>query len=148
MFDPSQFLDMQVAEANSTESIPVPVGVFTAVIEKVDVRQWAKKDDPSVSGLALDVIWIIDDANVKEALGRDKVTVKQGIMLDLAESGTLDTSKGKNVNLGRLRAALDLNVAGQPFSFNMLPGRVGKVSIKHEIYKGAPMANVDAVAHV
>lgn len=147
MFDPNQFLTMEVTEANSTEYVPVPVGVYTAVIEKAEVRQWQKKDDPSISGLALDVTWIIDDAGVKEALQRDKVTVRQGIMLDLTESGTLDMGKGKNVNLGKLRAATDLNEPGKPFSFNHLPGRVGKVSVKHDIVNNAPQAKVDAVAH-
>lgn len=133
MFSPEQFLDMQVTESNDTKTIPVPVGEYTAVIEEVKVRQWQSKKDPSQSGMTLDVKWSIDDAAVKELLGRDKVTVTQGIMLDLTDSGGLDMGKGRNIGLGRLREALGLNAPGQPFSFMMLSGRVGKVSVSHRI---------------
>lgn len=146
MFSPEQFLDMQVTESNDTKSIPVPVGEYTAVIEEVKVRQWQSKKDPSMSGLTLDVKWSVDDSAVKELLGRDKVTVNQGIMLDLTDSGGLDMGKGRNVGLGRLREALGLNAPGQPFSFMMLSGRVGKVSVSHRIDGENIFAEVKGVA--
>lgn len=146
MFSPEQFLDMQVTESNDTKTIPVPVGEYTAVIEEVKVRQWQSKKDPSMSGLTLDVKWSIDDSAVKELLGRDKVTVNQGIMLDLTDSGGLDMGKGRNIGLGRLREALGLNAPGQPFSFMMLSGRVGKVSVSHRIDGENIFAEVKGVA--
>lgn len=133
MFSPEQFLDMQVNETNDTKITPVPVGEYTALIDKVDVKSWQKKDDPSVSGLKLSVLWQIDDEAVKTLLGRDKVTSQQDIMLDLTESGGLDMGKGRNVSLGRLREAVGLNIAGQPFSFSMLTGRMAKVKIGHRV---------------
>jgi hypothetical protein len=145
-FDPQSFLDMSVEGENSTVSIPVPVGEYVAVAEKVDVRQWTGKHDPTKSGLTLEVFWNIDDANVKELLGRDKITVKQGIMLDLTESGGLDMGKGRNVSLGKLRAALDLNNPGQAFSFNQIPGRVAKIAVKHRIADENIYPEVGAVA--
>jgi len=146
MFNPDQFLDMQVTEANSTESIPVPVGEYTAVIGEVKCRPWQKKDDPSVAGLALDLSWDIDDSAVKELLGRDKVKCKQGIMLDLTEAGGLDMGKGKNVGLGRLRDACDLNRAGEPFAFSMLVGRIAKVKVEHRVNGDQIFAEIKAVA--
>lgn len=146
MFSPEQFLDMQVTESNDTKTIPVPVGEYTAVIEEVKVRQWQSKKDPSMSGLTLDVKWSVDDSAIKELLGRDKVTVNQGIMLDLTDSGGLDMGKGRNVGLGRLREALGLNSPGQPFSFMMLSGRVGKVSVTHRIDGENIFAEVKGVA--
>lgn len=131
MFDPSQFLDMTIEGDNSTVAIPPPAGEFPAIIDKVDVRQWTKRDDPTVSGLTLEVFWAIEDSGVKEMLGRDKVLVKQGIMLDITEAGGLDMGKGKNVGLGRLRAAVNLNNPGQAFSFQQLPGQMGKVTVTH-----------------
>lgn len=148
MFDPNSFLDMQVSESNDTKVIPVPVGEYTAVISKVDCRTWQSKKDPSMSGLTLDVTYDIDDQNVKSLLGRDKITVRQGIMLDLSESGGLDMGKGKNIGLGRLREATDLNVQGQPFSFNMLAGRVAKVAVSHRIDGENIFAEVKTVAHI
>lgn len=133
MFNPDQFLDMQISESNDTKLVPVPVGEYVAVVEEVKCRQWQSKKDPSMSGLTLDLTWSLDDPAVKELLGRDKVTVKQGIMLDITESGGLDMGKGRNIGLGRLREAFSLNTPGQPFSFSMLNGRVAKVAVSHRI---------------
>ena len=145
MFNPDQFLDMQVTESNSTVTIPVPVGEYTAVIGEVKCRPWQKKDDPSVTGLSLDISWDIDDESVKELLGRTKVSVKQGAMLDLTESGGLDMGKGRNVSLGRLREAVGLNTPGQPFSFSMLVGRMAKVKVEHRVDGDRIFAEVKAV---
>lgn len=147
-FNPEQFLDQQITETNDTKVTPVPVGDYTAVASDIKCRTWTSKTDPTQSGLALDITWEIDDASVKEFLGRDKVTVKQGIMLDVTESGGLDMGKGRNIGLGRLREALDLNVAGQPFSFSMIPGRVAKVKVSHRIAGEDIFAEVKQVAHV
>ena len=133
MFNPEQFLDQQFTEANDTKLVPVPVGEYTAIAGEVKCRQWQSKADPSKSGLTLDITWEIDDSAVKELLGRDKVTVRQGIMLDLTDSGTMDMGKGRNVGLGRLREALNLNQPGQAFSFSMIPGRLAKVAVTHRI---------------
>jgi hypothetical protein len=146
MFSPEQFLDMQITESNDTKTIPVPVGEYTAVAEEVKCRPWQSKKDPSMSGLTLDIKWSIDDPAVKELLGRDKVTVNQGIMLDLTDSGGLDMGKGRNIGLGRLREALGLNAPGQPFSFMMISGRVAKVNVSHRIDGENIYAEVKGVA--
>lgn len=147
-FSPEQFLELQINDANSTKSTPCPVGEFIAVIEEVKARNWAKKDDPSVSGMALDIIWSVDDAAVKAELDREKVLVKQGVMLDLTQAGGIDTGKGKNVSLGRLREATGLNEAGRPFSFSMLKGRVAKIKVKHRIDGDNIYGEVEAVAKI
>jgi hypothetical protein len=134
MFSPDQFLDMQINEANDTKFVPVPVGEYTGVISEAKPRPWSSKDDPSKAGYALDVMWELDSQQLREMLGRDKITVKQSIMLDLIEDATgLDMSKGRNVGLGQLREALNLNVPGQPFAFSMLPGRIAKVRVEHRV---------------
>ena len=148
MFNPEQFLDMQVTDSNDTKAIPVPVGEYTAVVEEVKCRQWQSKQDPSKSGLTLDITWSVDDAAVKELLGRDKVTVRQGIMLDITDSGGLDMGKGRNIGLGRLREALGLNTPGQPFSFSMIAGRVAKVNVSHRIDGENIYAEVKGVARI
>lgn len=145
-FDPNQFLDVQITEANDTKLVPVPEAEYTAVIDKVTTRAWQGKADPSKSGVTLEVLWDIDDTALKAELGRDKITVKQGIMLDLTDSGSFDMGKGKNVGLGRLREALDMNKPGIPFAFSMLPGRVATVSVKHRIVEDAIYAEVRGVA--
>jgi len=148
MFNPDQFLETTVTEANSTEAVPVPVGEYIAVVSEVKCRSWTKKDDPSQGGLALDIQWEIDDQAVKDLLGRPKVTVKQGVMLDLTDAGQLDLGKGRNVGLGRLREALNLNTPGQPFSFTMLTGRVAKVKVEHRINGEQIFSEVKQVARM
>lgn len=144
-FDPQAFLDSSVTEANDTKIIPVPQGEYIGVIEKIVPRPWTSKDGTS-SGIAIDIQWIIEDAEVKRFLGRDSVTCKQGIMLDMLPSGALDMSKGKNIGLGRLREAVGLNVPGQPFSFQQLPGLMAKVTVKHRLVDEDTFAEVKAVA--
>lgn len=131
MFNAEQFLDMRIDEGNSTEVIPVPVGEYTAVIKEVKVKTWAKRDDPSITGVTLDVVWVLDSPEVAALLARKEVTVKQGVMLDLTESGSLDMGKGRNVSLGRLREAVGKN--GPGFAFSQLPGLLAKVAVTHRV---------------
>jgi len=148
MFDPNAFFDQVVESAGSTEVVPIPVGEYLATIDKKEVTQWSKKDDPTISGLKLKVTWSLEDQPVRDLLGRDKVTVVQDIMLDLTDHGTLDMGKGRNVELNRLRAAVDLNVSG--FSFNQLDGRMARVTVKQDQDRNDPQkfyARVKAVGH-
>lgn len=147
-FDPDLFLAQTVEQANDTKVVPCPAGEFMGIVKDFKARQWTSKKDPSVSGVALDITWSVDDQGVKTLLDRDEVTVKQGIMLDMTEQGGLDMGKGKNVGLGRLREALGLNVPGQPFSFPMLAGRIAKLTVSHRVDGEDVYAEVKMVAKV
>lgn len=128
-FDPASLLETTVEAANDTKVLPIPEGEYLAVIDKTSISPWQSKDGAS-SGLRLDVEYLIDDEAAKAATGRDKLTVRQGILLDLTEDGrSLDMGKGKNVGLGRLREATGLNIPGQPFAMQMLPGRLVKIKV-------------------
>lgn len=135
-FDPNTFLNITTEEVNDTKSIPCPVGEYLGLAEKIDIKPWAKKDG-SDSGLKLEILWDIQDENVKALLDRDKVVVKQDQMLDVVEDGAggymLDMGKGKNIGLGRIREALDLNTPGQPFAFSMIQGRLATVLVSHRV---------------
>jgi len=144
-FDADQFLNASITTSNDTKLIPVPVGEYMSVIEKIAPRTWQSKDGTQ-SGVALDVFWLVEDQDVKQLLGRETVSVKQGIMLDLTPQGALDMSKGKNIALGRLREAVNLNQAGQPFSFHQLPGQMARVSITHRIDGEETYTQVKGVA--
>ena len=146
-FDPQSFLDATVTSSNSTKIIPVPVGEYMGIIEKVEPRQWQSKDGTK-TGISLDVTWIVEDNNVREFLGRENVTCRQGVMLDVTPEGRLDTSEGKNVGLGRLREAVNKNEPGQAFSFNMLPGLSAKISVSHRIAGEDTFAEVKGVARL
>lgn len=132
MFNPDTFLQGTVTESNDTKKIPCPAGEYLAIAEKVEARPWQSKDGTK-SGVALDITWAVDDAAVKEVVGRDTVQVRQGIMLDLLDNGFLDMGKGKNIGLGRVREAVGLNAPGQPFSPAMIQGRMAKVTVSHRV---------------
>lgn len=144
-FDAQSFLESSFSGSNSTKIVPVPVGEYQGLIEKVLPRQWQSKDG-SQSGVALDIFWSIEDANVKALLGRDNVICKQGLMLDLTPQGVLDMSDGKNVGLGRLREAVGKNDPSEAFSFAMLPGMMAKVSVMHRVVGEETYSEVKAVA--
>lgn len=146
MFDAATFFGATTTEAGETKVTPVPVGEYPAVISKLAPRPWKSKEDPTKSGVALDVTWEIDDPAVRQFLNRDKVTVVQGLMLDLQDDGkTIDWGKGRNIALNRVRDAVGLNVAGQPFAIPMLQGRVARIRVIHEPYNGEMYAKVGAV---
>lgn len=144
-FDPQTFLDATFTEANSTEIINLDEGEYLAVVSEVKTDTWTKKDG-SASGVKAIVGWeVIDDA-AKVKTKRNKILVRQDIMLDLTEGGTLDMGEGKNVALGRLRAAVGKNRPGEPFSFRMLPGCTAKVRIGLREHEGRRFEEVRAVA--
>lgn len=144
-FDPNTFLNMTVEETNDTKSIPCPAGEYLAIAEKIDIKTWSARDGSS-SGLKVDILWDIQDDNVKALLGRDSVKVGQQQMLDLTDTGQLDMGKGKNIGLGRIREALNLNVAGQPFSFGMIQGRMAKVLVSHRAVGEDVYAEIKKIA--
>lgn len=147
IFDPATFMDQGINDANSTVTVPVPAGEYVAVASLPVIREWTSKDGTK-SGIAVDINWAIDDAGVKAELGRDKVVAKQGIMLDLNAAGAIDTGKGMNVALGRLREALGLNTPGQPFSFRQVEGQVAKIRVEHRIDGEQTFADVKGVTRV
>lgn len=149
MFDPKTLLDATTTEANSTVRIPIDAGEHVAVIGEVGIRN-GNKDGRDWA--FLDVTYDIDNPELKAKLGRDKISLTQGVGLDFTPIGGLDYSKGKNVMLGRLREAVGLNVPGQPFGFRMLQGKVVKILVNHKpstkpgAQPGDVFENVDAFA--
>jgi len=144
-FDPNTFLNTSYTDANDTKVIPVPAGEYQALAEKVDIKPWSSRDGSS-SGVKLEIVWDILDDNVKALLGRDTVKVTQQQMLDLTETGAMDFSKGKNIGLGRIREALDLNKPGEPFSFGAIQGRLAKVLVSHRINGEDVYAEIKKIA--
>lgn len=140
IFDPDSFLDEQQEEL-STERVLVPVGTHQAFVAEFSTktgtaesgREWAR----------LDVKFEITEPSVLTEMDREKVTVTQGYMLDIDEgTGKLATGKGKNWQLGQLRAA-----CGKPKgSLNDLVGSSVLIEVKHRIYEGKPQVEVKSVA--
>ena len=140
-FNPDQFLNTETNDATSTAYTPIPENEYTACVKEIKPRS-------TNSGKAiLDVVWSIDDADgsIEAATGMKQATVRQSIFLDITESGGLDTGKGKNVQLGKVREALGQNTAGKVWRPGDLIGGVAKVQVKHRMDGDATYVDVKAV---
>jgi len=146
-FDPSSFLDATITEP-SVKRAPLPAGRdFVGIIGEIKARTWVGKADPSKSGVVMDIPIELDLSAYPDVnIGATKVTLTDGIMLDMTDSGGIDTAPGKNGKLRRYREALGMNTAGQPFSFRAMQGRTIKVKISHRTYEGDIFDQVDSVA--
>jgi len=143
-FNPDQFLNTETNDATSTAYTPIPENEYTACVKEIKPRV-------TTSGKAiLDVVWGIDDADgsIEAATGMKQSTVRQSIFLDVTESGGLDTGKGKNVQLGKLREALSQNTPGKVWRPGDLIGGVAKVQVKHRIVDDATYTDIKSVTRL
>jgi hypothetical protein len=129
-FNPEDFMNETIEGEMDTAIIPVPKGEYAAQIEKVDIREVDGRDGKKA--YPMDVTYAVLDDAVRELTGREKPTVRQSIWLDLdPATGRIDASKGKNVGLGKLRAAADMNKPGEKFVPNQLIGAMVKITVDH-----------------
>lgn len=109
-FNADAFLNQTVTGAMSTTIPQCPEGEYRAVIADGEKALVFKEINTSkgVSHQMVVMFSILDDA-VKASMKRDTILVPMNCWLDLKDDGTLDKDEGKNVSLGRLRAALNQN---------------------------------------
>jgi hypothetical protein len=131
-FDADTFMQTATDGEMSTQVEVCPAGEFLAAIESIEVDSFQGKKDPTKTYRKMRVKWSIDDAAVKEKLGRSVVSANQDIFLDITADGALDRGRGKNVTLGRLREAVGQNTPGKPWAPNMLVGCPARVRVEHE----------------
>lgn len=131
-FDPDVFLSSTIDAKLDTRLIPVPADEYTAMLEDIRPRLTQGKDGTEY--LVFDIVWSIDDVQLKTKLGRDKVTCRQSIFLDRTPDGSIDVGKGRNVQLGRLREAVGQNHAGA-WAPSMLKGSAARIKVVHEADK-------------
>ena len=136
IFDPATFMDMGTSEANSTQAPICEPGEYPGVVDKVEPKVITSKKDGR-DFVILEVTWKLQNPEFEKTFGRQP-TVRQSLFLDM-NGNSLDTSKGKNVPLGKLREALSLNKPGQQFKFNMLLGAgPAKIFVKHNPDRNSP----------
>jgi hypothetical protein len=143
-FDPSVFLDAQVNEINEKRP-PLPVenpddenGLYLAVIGeiKADSGIVGKGDNAGKPWVSMIIPLRVQVPAVIQALGLPpELTLTDRAFLDLTPTGGLDNSKGKNRRQKDYRDATGTNVAGVPFAWRQLQGKVVKVKINHELYQ-------------
>jgi len=141
-FNPEDFMATQIKGEIDTKIIPIPEDDYTGQIQKLTTRV---NTDGTV---IMDIHWEILDDSVKELTGMNVPIARQGIWLDLDESGNIDLSKGKNRQLGLVRTAVGQN-SDKAWSPNMLLGMMALVKVEHSPNASdpeSPYANVKRVA--
>lgn len=154
MFDAKQFMNSTVSAPMATEREQVPEGQYRFMVDAGEgaiefrsgtIGKGERAGEPWVSA---SIRCLCLDENIKAQLGRDKVLVYKSIFLDLDAQGGLDTGKGKNVELGQLREAVNQNGSG-PWNFSMLEGAgpfIGEV--KHRMNDDKAYPEIRAVARI
>ena len=130
-FNADAFLNQTASGPLSTSVPACPEGEYRAIIDDsekaISFSSGTNKEGKAWHKMSVS-FKILDDA-VKAALSRENVFVPMQLWLDLnADESGMDTSEGKNVGLGRLRACLDQN-DGSPWAPAMLKGK-GPLMVK------------------
>jgi hypothetical protein len=136
-FDPETFMQQTIDAPLETEFLTVPAGEYTATIDDFTSEafeqinfEYKKGPRAGTPGTMTKVTlpFVIQDDGLKQELGRDKIVVYKQLILDVDDDGSLDFGKNKNIDLGRIRAAVGQNEPG-PWSISNLRG-AGPVMVK------------------
>jgi hypothetical protein len=131
LFDPEFLLNQEVQGEMSTKAELIPLGRYDWQIKDVKVEKVEPKDTTKDAFFTLEVVCELGDSAqaadgraVKEITGREVNQARIKGYLDVTEAGSLDLGKGRNVLLGQLRAATNLNNPSISFKLPMLKGQV------------------------
>lgn len=138
LFDPAFLLNQEVQGEMSTKTELIPVGRYDWQIKDLKVEKIDPKDETKDAFYVMEVTCELSDSamtpdgrSVKEVTGRDVNQARLKGYLDVTETGSLDLGKGRNVLLGQLRAATNLNNASISFKLPMLKGQVFSGELVH-----------------
>lgn len=149
VFDKDTFLSTEIKGASETKYTPVPINEYGGTYID-DLGTATFKDNNGVEQPQLIITWAIPDEALAKSLGLEKVTVVDRVFLDVDPSGALLFGPNKNVKLGQIREALNLNDPKKPFNLNMLRGAgPARLKIGHRFNKQTgegPFANIERVA--
>ena len=146
-FNADLFLSTSIEEANSTSRVLIPEGDYQAVIKAVKARGGVSEKSGEAYAM-LNVTWVILDDEVKRITNEDEPAVHQSLFLDVLPNNSLDCRDGKNVDLGRLRAALGQNKPGKTWNPSMLQGGATMIKVGHKMRKdkeGAETGELEAI---
>ena len=114
MFDKDTFLQTETTGAMSTVFKPMPEHEALAVIADIEIKTGTikKGDRAGETWVMFSVKYEVDSDEAREATNMDTPTVRQSLFVDINDDGMLDTSEGRNIDLGRLRLACNQNGDG------------------------------------
>lgn len=137
-FNPEDFMNATVDQPLDDQRTLVPEGEYKMFIDDFttdafETFKFEYKKGPNAgeegSFNKFNCPIVVDDPTVQAKLKQDKVRVYHTCNLDFGEDGKLESGPNKNIDLGKLRTAVNQNAAG-PWSINQLKGAgpfMGKV---------------------
>lgn len=146
-FDADQFMSTAVDAQLDTKRPIVPAGDYRAMFGEFDsetgFRSFVSEKEGKNFGREFTMFtpnFVLQDdprlADFLQQTGMDRAIVyHKGIFLDLNDNGNLDTGKGKNTDIGKIREAVGQNQPG-PWTFANLVG-AGPVMV-HVIHDPDP----------
>lgn len=154
VFNPDQFMN-QPTDPMATTYENIREGEYVMMLDseiEFGEIKWNDKNtgEPrSLPQMTLQCV-VLDQglgAQEKSRLGRDKLTVRLQLPLDVTPTGTLDFGPNKNVKLGQLREALGQNVPGwTPAALRGAGPFIGKVT--HRADKNDPTKKYAEVSKI
>lgn len=140
MFDPQTLLDnVEITGAMSTKVAPTPLGRYTFQVRKYTAKRIVPNDSNKQPFTVLEVDCVASGDQltpagqpIKSITGKDENFARYSCYLDFVEgTNSLDMGEGRNVGLGKLRAAVGQNDPTQPWAFRMLIGQVFSAEVEH-----------------
>lgn len=110
----------------------VPEGEYMAQIK--EFARGREMDKDKFNGrlmVGADIVWTIQDENLKSELNMQEVNAAQGLLIDLTSSGTIDWGTNKNQRLKDVVVATGTN-NNKKFNLGHLLHQVAWVQVKHE----------------
>ena len=147
--DKEQFLTQPIEGATSDSFVPVPEDEY--ICQVLEVKEPEDKMGKNGWNCWVDVSWeIVDEEKLKKVqdiTGKKKPTIRQRLFLDVIRDGSdkvtgMAGGEGKNVGLGQIRTATNLNNPSKRFTWKHLEGQMARVRVEHSVYNDRPMAQV------
>lgn len=148
-FDADAFMQSNVDAPMATEMVLIPEGRYQAHISDFDssafeLFQFKYKKGPNAgqngSMLKFTVPFVINDDAAKLKIGKqlsNTLTSTCQMIIDRDEFGKIDYGTNRNVQLGKLRAAVNQNAAGPWAPSSLRNAGPLYVKVVHESYKRA-----------
>lgn len=133
-FDPQAFLN-QAAGVKLDEQRELPAeGEYVAIAGEPKVE--AKTSREGKPFYTFEIVWDIQDQNELQRLGRDRLTVRQQGFLDVKEDGSLDFGRQKNITLGQIFSATNMNDGSG--TLGRIQGQMARVKVSHRPDRNNP----------
>lgn len=144
--DIASLMDLEFDEEMETSYPLFLEGDFDGSIDKVELKGFPytdKETEEEKVFTRFSAVILLGESDeryeeVKEAMGGMKPRIQYVFGIDRNEDGTVARGIGKNIKLGKLRASVNQNEKGVPWSFRQLEKQPLRFRIKHGTRKDDP----------